>query len=164
MTLAPIFDWIIQFGSLSAVGAAVGGITAALVNWFMEGRKFKREQRIAHLKERLDGFYTPLLFHFENMKSWAIWLGSPDKYAFSQPELERKLEDMYQIMRSGMRLASPEVTRLWFEWQPTASSTHPTGQASEFIKRSQKLHEAVKADFEKLRKAYLKEIAAEKSS
>jgi len=129
-----------------------------LVNWFLEGRKFKREQRIAFLKEKRDRFYSPLIFHFENMKSWAVWLRSPDKYAFSLQELERKLEDMYQIMKSGMGLASPEVAKLWFEWQPTAVPTHPSWQPEEFLKRSEKLHQALMDDFKKLGKQYFKEI------
>ena len=117
-------DWIVQFGSLSVVAAVVGALSGGAVNWLLEGRKFQREIRIADLKDRMDKFYSPLLFHFENMKSWAVYMGAPkdsDEYAFSGQEMERKLEDMYQIMKSGMRIPSEPIKEKWFEWQRLAT-------------------------------------------
>jgi hypothetical protein len=74
--LQSVYDWIIQLGST----AVVAGIVASLVNWFLEGRKFKREQRTIDLKERIDKFHSPLIFHFENMRSWGIFVKSPQGY------------------------------------------------------------------------------------
>ncbi len=60
--------------------AVVAGIVASLVNWFLEGWKFKREQGTIDLKERIDKFYSPLIFHFENMRSWGIFVKSLQGY------------------------------------------------------------------------------------
>jgi hypothetical protein len=154
LELQIIVYWVVQLGSVSAISA----IVATLVSWFLEGRKFRREQRIGYLKERLGEFYSPFLFHFENMKSWAEWLSKPDSYAFAQDVLGRKVDDMVQIMRSRMHLASPQVTRLWFEWQPTAVPSHPSWNSNEFLVRSRRLHETVKAEWEMLLKTYRKEM------
>jgi len=152
---------------LSVVGLAgiVGSLSGAAVNWYFEGRKFKREQRIGHLKDRLDNFYSPLIFHFENMKSWGVFLEKP--YAYSSDTLAAKIGDMNNVMRSGMRLAGTKIEALWYEWQPWAVAAverrrkrkiYPQFKYDEFLSRSHRLHDALKADCEELLGQYRKEI------
>jgi hypothetical protein len=163
--------WLLVLESISdllaTVGLAgiVGSLSGAAVNWYFEGRKFKREQRIAHLKDRLDNFYSPLIFHFENMKSWGVFLKKP--YAYSSDTLAAKIGDMNSIMRSGMRLVGPKVQVLWYEWQPWAVAAvekrrrgrvYPQFEDEEFLIRSQRLHDALKADCEELLRQYKSEI------
>jgi len=153
---------VIEFGSLSVLAAAVGAVFGGLMNWFLEGRRFRREQKISDLKEKIDRFYSPLLFHFENMRSWATWLGDPTTYAFSGDEMHKKLMDMYEIMRSGMRFASPEVTKLWFQWQPLATMSRSPSlkdeQRKKFTELSEALHNRLNQDFSAIMNDYSEEI------
>jgi len=155
-------DWIIQLGSTAAVAGLVASILTAVMNWLLEGRKFRREQRIINLTDRIDKFYSPLIFHLENMKSWGGFLKSPDGYAWSGQELEHKTDDMYQIMRSGIRFSSPRVEKAWYDWQPFAIASMLQSTYKEYydrrqlIDRTQRLHEALKADNERLKEQYYK--------
>jgi hypothetical protein len=161
LALESIFDLLTTVG----LAGIVGSLSGAAVNWYFEGRKFKREQRIAHLKERLDNFYSPLIFHFENMKSWGVFLEKP--YAYSSDTLAAKIGDMNNVMRSGMRLAGTKIEALWYEWQPWAVAAverrrkrkiYPQFKYDEFLLRSRRLHDALKADCEELLGQYRKEI------
>ncbi len=76
-----------------------------------------------------------------------------------------KLEDMKGLMRSGLRFVSPTVERLWYEWQPYAVAVverrrgkdlYPSFTDDDFQIRSARLHDALKADREKLTEAYKK--------
>lgn len=145
MAVETVYEILIELARV-ALSAFVG----AFAYWYFEGRKVRQERQIKDLKERLDEFYSPLLFHFENMKSWAIWLGEPDKYEFSLQELQNKFNETTQIMKSKMRLATTEIRRLWFDWQPSAVPSHPSWKRDEFLKRSHRLHEAIKSEYEKL--------------
>jgi hypothetical protein len=154
-------DWVIQVASSSVTTAVVSAIVAAAVYWFLEGRKFKKEQQINYLKERLDTFYSPLVFHFENMRSWGVFLG--ERYAWAQQTLKAKNDDMNSIMRAGMRFVSPKVEALWYDWQPysvaaTRPGTYPPYSLDEFLKRTEKLHEALKSEREELMRRYYKGI------
>jgi len=150
-------DWIALIISSSAVAT----IVASLLHHYFGIQELKQKERIAYLKERLDEFYSPLLFHFKNMKSWGEWESPRTRiYAFSNQELIRKSGDMYEIMRAKMRLSSLTVRELWFEWQPIATSPRPWPQSiqDEFDKRSQKLHEALEDEYKDLKEKYLKEL------
>jgi uncharacterized membrane-anchored protein YhcB (DUF1043 family) len=159
---ASVLDPFIQITSSSVGTAVVSAIVAAIVYWFLEGRKFKREQQINYLKERLDTFYSPLVFHFNNMRSWGGFLGT--KYAWDQATLVGKNQDMANIMRTGMRFVSPEIEKLWYEWQPfsVAATVQEVYKEQfnmeEFIKHTERLHEKLKAEREELMKHYRKEI------
>jgi len=156
-------DWITP--SIGLVGVLIG---ALIVHWFEE-RKLKKQEQITLLKESIDRFYSPLLFHFENMKSWGKFQGSDTQYVFALTELQNKLSDMYLIMKSGIRLASPEVRRLWYEWQPYAVAeveyrriqlgidkgpTYGQRNPTIFNDKSTELHEALKADYKTLNEKY----------
>ena len=160
-----------DFGTISNLLGIIGiaGITATIVNYIFEERKFKREQRIIDLKERIDRFYSPLIFHFENMRSWAVFLRSDKKYAWADRTLAEKIEDMCKIMRDGLRFASRQVEELWYEWQPLAvavierESYRKHFDLEEFQKRCERLHEALKSDREEIMKLYDEGIGKEKS-
>ena len=161
LTLESISDLLATVG----LAGIVGSLSGAAVNWYFEGRKFKREQKIAHLKDRLDNFYSPLIFHFENMKSWGVFLEQP--YAYATETLAVKIGDMNDIVRSGMRLAGSTVEALWYEWQPWAVAAverrrkrniYPQFKYDEFLLRSHRLHDALKADCEELLRQYRKEL------
>ena len=91
-------DWFAVVG-LAGITATV---TGALINWLLQGRSFKQQQRIDHIKERIDKFYSPMIFHFENMKSWGAAWGK-DTYVFAGETLGSKISDMNELMRSGLR-------------------------------------------------------------
>jgi hypothetical protein len=99
------------------------------------------------------------------MKSWGVFLGAD--YAYAPATLAGKIDDMNEIMRSGIRFASPEVQTLWYEWQPWAvaaverhrvGNVYPQFKYDEFILRSQRLHERLKADCQELLRQYSSEI------
>ena len=94
MSPEPILDLLATIGLAGVTGAVASGV----MNWVFEGRKFKREQRLADLKEKVDRYYSPLNFHFENMRSWAVFLKSSDRYAWGAETLANKLEDMKEIL------------------------------------------------------------------
>jgi hypothetical protein len=157
LALETVGDWLATIG----LAGLTGSIAGAVINYVFEGRKFKREQRIAHLKESLDKFYSPLVFHFENMKSWGKVWGEP--YVFATEVLGAKIGDMNEIMRTGLRFASAQVEALWYEWQPFAVAVverrrgqdmYPHLTTDGFILRSQRLHEALRADHDELEKEY----------
>jgi len=152
---------------LTTIGLSsiTGSIVGAAVNWFLEGRKFKREQNIAYLKEKIDSFYSPMIFHFENMRSWSAAWDHASGYVFAGETLASKLEDMKTLMRTGLRLVSPTVERLWYDWQPYAiaaverrrgNDVYPTFTEDELQKRSEALHTALKAERKKLMEDYKK--------
>jgi len=154
-------DWTTLVSS-QAVTAIVSAIVAAAVYYFLEGRKFRREQRVNDVKERLDRFYSPMIFHFENMKSWGAAWGK-DTYVFAGETLGRKIDDMNDLMRSGLRFVSPKVEKLWYEWQPYAVAAverrrgndfYPHLSEAEFVNRSRVLHEALNLDRAELSKQY----------
>jgi hypothetical protein len=157
-------DWF------AVVGLA--GITGALVNWLLQGRTFKKKQHIEHLKERIDKFYSPMIFHFENMRSWGDAWGQ-DTYVFAGGTLGSKIGDMNDIMRSGLRLVSHNVEKLWYEWQPYAvaaverrrgKDSYPHLTDAEFVSRSRLLHEALKLDHAVLSKQYHDAIGEKNTS
>lgn len=150
------------------LAGVTGAVASAVMNWLFEGRKFKREQRLADLKEKVDRYYSPLNFHFENMRSWAVFLRSSDRYAWASETLANKLEDMKEIMRSGLRFASPQVQALWYEWQPFAVAAVEESRKGKavyqqfdrkgLLDRTERLHDAIKAEKDDLLKRYHKEI------
>jgi hypothetical protein len=95
-------------------------LLSSAINWYSREHEFKREQNLSYLKEKLDKFYSPMVFHFENMRSWAVAHGHEAGYVFAAETLGDKLEDMKGLMRSGLRLVSPNVEELWYAWQPFA--------------------------------------------
>jgi len=162
-TLQNLIDWGIQLGSSSIISA----IVATVVYYFLEGRKIKKELRITHLKEAIDQFYSPLLFHFDHMKAWSVFRGDRENYAFDPITLTGKLRDMESIMRIGIRLASRDVRNLWHEWQPNAiaavelrkeGATYDEYDPQKFVRCSQMLHQALKDDYSMLEKKYFGEI------
>jgi hypothetical protein len=153
-----ILDLLTVIGLSSVISVLVSG----LLDWFSENRKFKREQNIAYLKEKIDSFYSPMIFHFENMKSWGAAWGQ-DGYAYAGKTLGEKIGDMNSLMRSGLRLVNSQVEQLWYEWQPfgiAASETlsgkrsYPWFSNEELQTRSRRLHEALVRDREKLIQEY----------
>jgi hypothetical protein len=104
-----------------------------------------------------------MIFHFENMRSWSAAWGRSSGYVFAGETLADKLEDMKTLMRNGLRLISPTVQRLWYEWQPYAIAAverrrgqdlYPPFAEEELQKRSKALHDALIADREKLMQDY----------
>jgi len=163
LVVPAIPDWAIQMASSSVTTAVVSAIVAAIVYWFLEGRKFKREQKTRYLKERLDKFYSPMVFHFENMRSWGEFCRS--EYAWARDTLVGKNQDMDNIMRSGMRFVSPRVEKLWYEWQPwsiaaTQQEVYPQFRMDEFLKRTKKLHEALRVEREELLREYREKVGS----
>lgn len=161
MVLETVADWFTVVG----LAGVTGSIAGAAINYVFEGRKFRREQQIAHLKERLDNFYSPMIFHFENMRSWGKIWNQP--YAYATESLGSKITDMNNLMRSGLRLMNTQVEDLWYEWQPYAvaevergkgKDPYPHLTTKEFILRTQRLHDALKADRDKLEKQYDRKI------
>lgn len=103
------------------------------------------------------------------MKSWGAAYtqqsGQATGYVFAATTLADKLEDMKGLMRSGLRFVSPTVEQLWYEWQPYAIAAverrrgedlYPSFNDAGFQTRSASLHNALKADREKLTEAYKK--------
>jgi hypothetical protein len=138
-------------------------LLSALVNWLSEEHTFKREQNITYLKEKIDSFYSPMIFHFENMRSWSAAWSQESGFVYSGKTLGDKLEDMKGLMRSGLRFASPDVKTLWYKWQPFAVAAvelrrgkdlYPWFSEEELQIRSQRLYEAVQAESERLMKEY----------
>jgi len=94
-----------------------------------------------------------------------VFLGA--QYAYATETLAAKIGDMNDIMRSGIRFAGPKVPTLWYEWQPWAvaaverqrnRNVYPQFKYDEFLLRSQRLHEALKADSQELLRQYEREI------
>jgi hypothetical protein len=86
-------------------------------------------------------------------------------YVFAAATLADKLEDMKNLMRSGLRLVSPTVEQLWYNWQPYAiavverrrgNDLYPSFTDAEFQIRSSALHNALKQDRQGLTEAYKK--------
>jgi len=162
-----IGEWIAPLLSASFIGGAIGSLITIFVRWKLEEGRIKREERRSFLEERIDSFYSPLLFHFDHMKSWGAFLGNPEGYAFDPTTLTGKLRDMESIMRSGIRFASKDVRNLWHEWQPIAVAaveerregrrTYPQYDPQKFLKCSVALHSALNNDYNKLEK-YFEEI------
>lgn len=145
--------------SIVGLSSILSILLSGFVSWLSREREFKREQNIAYLKERLDNFYSPMVFHFENMRSWAAAHGHKSGYVFATGTLGDKLEDMKGLMRSGMRLVSPKVEELWYAWQLFAVAAverrrgqdfYPKFSDEEFQNRSAALHVALKEDRERL--------------
>jgi hypothetical protein len=160
------FD-ITELLSIVGLSSILSIIVSALLNWLSEERTFKREQSVMYLKEKIDSFYSPMTFHFENMRSWSAAWSQKSGYVYSGETLADKLGDMKSLMRLGLRFASPDVRKLWYEWQPFAvaaviqrrgETTYPWFSNEELQTRSKKLHEAVQAESEGLTKEYKKKI------
>jgi hypothetical protein len=158
---------ITELLSIVGLSSILSIIVSALLNWFSEERTFKRDQSLVYLKEKIDSFYSPMIFHFENMKSWSAAWNQESGYVYSGDTLADKLEDMKKLMRSGLRFASPDVRKLWFEWQPFAvaasllrkeKKTYPWFSDEELQVRSRKLHAAVQAESERLTQEYKKRL------
>jgi hypothetical protein len=139
----------------------VGSIVGVLISGFLEKQNLAKQQRIADLKERLDNFYSPLIFHFENMRSWAKAHKSSQMYAFAKKTLAAKIGDMNNLMRLGLRYGSPKVRDLWYDWQPLAVAAVEGPQVypnlanpDEFMNRSQQLHEVLEKESNELLAQY----------
>jgi len=153
-------DWIaMTIAIVSSFG--VGSIVGVLISGFIERQNLAKQQRITDLKERLDNFYSPLIYHFENMRSWAKAHGSSQRYAFARKTLAAKIGDMNSLMRLGLRYGSPKVRDLWYDWQPFAVAAVEGPQVypnladpDEFMNRSQRLHEALESDCNELLTQY----------
>jgi hypothetical protein len=157
-----VVDTIGDLLGLIGIGAILSSIVSTWFSYSLSQRRFKREQRIAYLKEKLDNFYSPMLFHFENMHSWAEFGRSPQKHVWADKSLAAKIGDMNNIMRSGMRYVSPKVEKLWYQWQPLAvaavDKVYPEYRLDDLLSRSQKLHEALLAERDALMKQYRHEL------
>lgn len=154
---------ITELLSIVGLSSILSILVSALVNWLSEERTFKREQNIKYLKEKIDGFYSPMVFHFENMRSWGDAWGRESGYSYSGETLADKLEDMKRLMRSGLRFASQDVRTLWYKWQPFAVAAverrrkkkgYPWFSEEELQTRSQRLHMAVQSESERLTQEY----------
>ncbi|MGD0176358.1 MAG: hypothetical protein ABSC50_05980 [Candidatus Bathyarchaeia archaeon] len=155
-------EFLTVIGISSILSSVVSIIIGSIINVLSEDRKFKREQNIAYLEEKLDKFYAPMMFHFENMKSWGAAWGE-DALVYSGTTLADKLDDMKGLMRSGLRFASKEVKALWYDWQPYAVAavhnrkgepTYPWFSEAELQRRSRKLHDAVQTESQRLTAEY----------
>jgi hypothetical protein len=150
--------------SIVGLSSILSILVTAFVNWVSGERTFKREQNIAYLKEKIDSFYSPMVFHFENMRSWADAWHRESGYSYSSETLANKLEEMKRLMASGLRFASPDVRALWYKWQPYAvaavelrrkkKSIYPWFSEAELQMRSEKLHMAVQSEGERLAQEY----------
>jgi hypothetical protein len=147
---------------LIGIGAILSSIVSAWLSYIFNQRKFKSEQRIGYLKEKLDNFYSPMIFHFQNMHSWAKFRRSPHKHVWADKSLAAKIGDMNDIMRSGMRFVSPTIEKLWYQWQPMAVAAvdrqYPEFRFEDLLASSQKLHEALLRERNALMKEYRHEL------
>jgi hypothetical protein len=158
LAVESISDWL----GLIGIGAIATSIITTAFNYYLQEKRFSREQRIAYLKEELDNFYSPMIFHFENMRSWGEFRKSPKTYVWADKSLAAKIGDMNNLMRSGTRFVSPTVAKLWYDWQPLAvaavDKVYPEFNLDDFISRTQKLHEALVAERDNLMEQYRHEI------
>jgi hypothetical protein len=158
---------ITELLSIVGLSSIISILLSSLVNWVSEEHRFKREQNIIYLKEKIDSFYSPMLFHFENMRSWSDAWSQESGYAYSGDALADKLGDMKELMRSGLRFTSTNVRALWYKWQPFAvaavelrkgMTTYPWFSEEELQIRSKKLHMTIQAESERLTQEYEKSI------
>ena len=155
------FD-ITDFLTIIGLSSIISIFFTAIVNWLSEEHAFKRDQNIAYIKEKIDSYYSPMIFHFENMKSWGAAWGQ-DSYVYAGETLGNKIGDMNDLMRSGLRFVNRDVEQLWYKWQPFAAAAveerrgknlYPWFREEELQIRSRKLHEALVADRQKLIQEY----------
>lgn len=159
MTLETNLSYLV----VGSLGAIVGSLVTILANWYVEEQKSKREHRIIDLKKSLDKLWR-LLFYFGNMKSWGVFVGGP--YAFATDTLAKYLDEMAEMMKSEL-FVGVEVRDLWFAWQPYAVASvekrrgqniYPQFDSKEFDNRSQRLHDALKEEYDKLLRRYKNEV------
>jgi hypothetical protein len=150
---------------LIGVGAILSSIVSTWYSFRLEQGKFKREQGIAYLRERLDKFYSPMIFHFENMRSWAEFRKYPQGYIWSDKTMADKIGDMNNIMRSGTRFVSPTVEKLWYKWQPLAVAAvdraYPEFNLDDLLSATEKLHKALLDDCADLLDEYRRLIGSQ---
>lgn len=142
------FDSFGYWLGLIGIGSLLSTILTVFLTYFLELEKFKREHRIAFVKESLDSFYSPMIHYFDIMRSWAEFRKSRQKYVWSIRSLQEKTGQMYNIMQSGTRFVSPSVRKLWSQWEPlaiaaTTGSTYPEYKLENMLRITQKLHEAL---------------------
>jgi hypothetical protein len=144
------------------LGGILGSLVTVLANWYVEEERARRERRITDYRASLDKLWR-LLFYFGNMKSWGVFVGAP--YAFATDTLGRYLDEMADMMKSEM-FVGVKVRELWFAWQPYAVAAvekrrgkviYPQFNESEFISRSQQLHDALEAEYKKMLRRYTNE-------
>ena len=145
---------------LIGIGSLLSTILTCVLTYFLEVEKFKREHRIAFAKEGLDNFYSPMLQYFDIMKSWAQFRKSRQKYIWSNDSLQEKRGQMYEVIQTGTRFVSPSVRMLWSQWEPlaiaaTTGELYPEFELEEFIKVTEKLHEALLHDRDELLRKYM---------
>jgi hypothetical protein len=154
---------VIELLGVVGLSSILSILVSALLNWLSEERRFKRDQNIAYLTQKIDRFYSPMMFHFENMRSWSDAWSRESGYSYSGKTLAGKLEDMKDLMRSGLRFASPDVRTLWYKWQPFAVAAverrrrrnlYPWFSEEGFQIRSKELHAAVRSECERLTQEY----------
>ncbi len=148
--------------SIVGLSSIISILFTAILNWFSDEHVFKRDQNITYIKEKIDSYYSPMIFHFENMKSWGTAWGQ-DKYVYAGETLGNKIADMNDLMRSGVRFVNRDVEQLWYKWQPFAAAAverrrgkdvYPWFSEEELQIRSRNLHEALLADRQKLIQEY----------
>lgn len=153
------FETILSFVAALGIGSFLGSILAPVIGSYYEGRKLRRERRIANLEKRIDNLWR-LLFYFGNMGSWGVVQGAT--YSFGAEVLGRYLDEMVEMMKSQVYVGSV-VRQLWLNWQPyaVASVEKKRGQATysfytkdEFERRTRKLHKALKHEYESRLKEY----------
>ena len=153
------FQTILSLVAALGIGSFLGTILAPMIGFHYEERKLKQERRNANLEKRIDTLWR-LLFYFGNMESWGVVQGAP--YAFATEVLGRYLDEMAEMMKSEMYMGSV-VRQLWFDWQPYAVASVEQRRGSvvyqfyskdEFVKRSHRLHQALKHEYEMLLREY----------
>jgi hypothetical protein len=151
-------------------GAFLASLMTPIVSSYFEREKIKRDRRISDLKENIAKLWR-LVFYFGNMRSWGVFVGAP--YAFATEVLGRYLDEMAQMVKLEMGFVEPRIQKLWFDWQPYAvaaverrrrkrSRIYPKFTKEEFYIRSERLHEAVEAEWKKALKQYNKELGTRK--
>lgn len=121
-------------GLIGVIIGAIIGAGSSLTIYLLERKKTSKAQQFALIREKLEKAYSPLYFHFEHMKAWGERVKKErgikdDKpyFAFSDKEIQRIMEDIYQILRANMHLISPTLSNLilqlrayWYQDEATS--------------------------------------------
>jgi len=127
-------------------------MVTTLMGYLTERWRFRRDQHLAFTKERLDELYSPLVFHLENMRAWGLRLGA--EFAWSEDEMEKKLDDMYNLLKGNLRLAGPKLKETWFWYR--AQFAKPYVCTVERANATKELYDAVSEEFSHLLEEYRK--------
>jgi len=155
-TVEELVQLLVQVGTPSIIAV----IVSAFCNYTFDVRRMGKDRRITYLDEALERFYGPMIYYFRLMEGWGKFIGAPNGYPFHPDTLTEYLREMEDCMKKGIRFASPEISDLWYEWQPYAvaaielrkggtSYTQFTPEA--YKKKTKELSQAIRKEAEELK-------------